>query len=131
MFSGGKGGRCVRLTTLPLSCAVVMKSGNLNFLESSGPLQVLSLVRSKLVSLKFFIIRSHYGPGVDSVSNRIEYQERFLGVKRPVRKTDNLTTILCLVLKSGNLNFLEPSGPLHVCNGTALHLAFCILLFKS
>jgi len=39
VFSGGKGGRCVRLTTLPPSCAVVMKSGNLNFLESSGPLQ--------------------------------------------------------------------------------------------
>jgi hypothetical protein len=35
-FPGGKGGRCVRLTTLPPSCAVVMKSGNLNFLE---PLQ--------------------------------------------------------------------------------------------
>jgi hypothetical protein len=39
VFSGGKGGRCVRLTTLPPSCAVVMKSGNLNFLEPSGPLQ--------------------------------------------------------------------------------------------
>ena len=38
-FPGGKGGRCVRLTTLPISCAVVMKSGNLNFLEPSGPLQ--------------------------------------------------------------------------------------------
>ena len=38
-ISWGKGGRCVRLTTLPLSCAVVMKSGNLNFLEPSGPLQ--------------------------------------------------------------------------------------------
>ena len=25
--------------------------------------------------------RSHYGPGVDSASNRIEYQEYFLGVK--------------------------------------------------
>ena len=35
---GGKGGRCVRLTTLPPSC-VVMKSGNLKFLEPSGPLQ--------------------------------------------------------------------------------------------
>ena len=35
----GKGGRCVRLTTLPPSCAVVMKSGNLNFLEPSAPLQ--------------------------------------------------------------------------------------------
>ena len=25
--------------------------------------------------------RSHYGPGVDSASNRNEYQENFLGVK--------------------------------------------------
>jgi len=38
VFPGGKGGRCVRLT-LPPSCAVVMKFGNLNFLEPSGPLQ--------------------------------------------------------------------------------------------
>ena len=38
-ISWGKGGRCVKLTTLPPSCAVVMKSGNLNFLEPSGPLQ--------------------------------------------------------------------------------------------
>ena len=36
---GGKGGRCVRLTTLPPSCTVVTKSGNLKFLERSGPLQ--------------------------------------------------------------------------------------------
>jgi hypothetical protein len=36
---GGEGGRCVRLTTLPPSCAVVMKSENLNFLEPSEPLQ--------------------------------------------------------------------------------------------
>jgi len=32
-----KGGRYVRLTTLPPSCAVVMKSDNFNLLESSGP----------------------------------------------------------------------------------------------
>ena len=38
-ISWGKCGRCVRLTTLPPPCAVVMKSGNLNFLEPSGPLQ--------------------------------------------------------------------------------------------
>ena len=35
----GKGGRHVRLTTLPPSCAVVMKSENLNFLVPFGPLQ--------------------------------------------------------------------------------------------
>jgi hypothetical protein len=34
--SWDKGGRCVKLTQ---SCAVVMKSENLNFLEPSGPLQ--------------------------------------------------------------------------------------------
>ena len=39
VIPGGKGGWCVRLTTLPPSCAVVMKSGNLNFLEPSVPLQ--------------------------------------------------------------------------------------------
>ena len=39
VFPGGKGGRCLRLTTLPPSCAVVMKSRNLNCLEPSGPLQ--------------------------------------------------------------------------------------------
>jgi len=38
-FPGDKSGRCVELTNLPPSCAVVMKSGNLNFLETSGPLQ--------------------------------------------------------------------------------------------
>ena len=38
-FPGGKCDPCVRLTTLPSPCAVVMKSGNLNFLEPSGPLQ--------------------------------------------------------------------------------------------
>ena len=42
VFPGGKGGRYVRLTTLPPSFAVFMKSGNLNFLEPSGPLQASS-----------------------------------------------------------------------------------------
>ena len=35
-FPGGKGGRCVRLTTLPPSCAVVTRSGNLNFWNPLG-----------------------------------------------------------------------------------------------
>ena len=43
------------------------------------------LVRSQLVSLEFFIdiksFRSHYDPGVDSASNRNEYQKYFLMVK--------------------------------------------------
>ena len=39
----------------------------------------------QLVSVEIFTdiksFRSHYGPGVDSASNRNEYQEYFLGVK--------------------------------------------------
>ena len=46
-----------------------------------------------------------------------------MSTRRPVRKTDNLTTPSCAaVMKSGNLNFLEPSEPLQACNGTALTL---------
>jgi len=54
----------------------------------------------ELISVSGFFIdiksfRSHYDTGVDSASNRNEYQEYFLGVRRPVLKADNLTTILC------------------------------------
>ena len=44
------------------------------------------------------------------------------GKSQPVRKAENLTTILYVVTKSWNLNFLEPSGPLEACNGTDLLL---------
>jgi len=37
-----------------------------------------------------------------------------------VRKADNLPPSCAVVTKSGNLNFLEPSGPVEVCNGTDL-----------
>jgi len=55
---------------------------------------------------------------VDSASNRNEYQVYFLG-GRCVRLT-TLPPSCAVVMKSGNLNFLEPSGPLQACNGTAL-----------
>jgi len=42
------------------------------------------------------------------------------GYKRPLHKADNLSTSCAVVMKSGNLQFLEPSGPLQACNGTAL-----------
>jgi len=79
------------------------------------------------LSLEFFIeiksFQSHYGPGVDSTSKRNEYQEYFLGVKRG--RCIKLTTVppsCAVVMKCGNLNFPEPSGPLQACNGTALPL---------
>ena len=73
------------------------------------------------IDIKFF--RSHYDPGVDSASNRNEYQEYFVGGKggRCVRLT-TLPPSCAVVMKSGNLNFLEPSGHLQACNGTALTL---------
>ena len=37
-----------------------------------------------------------------------------------MRKADNLSPSCAFVTKSGNLNFLEPFGPLQACNGTAL-----------
>jgi len=86
------------------------------------------MVWSQLVSLDFFIditFRSHYVPGVDSASNRNEYQEYFLRGKgcRCVRLT-NLPPPCAIVTKSRNLNFLEHSGPLQACNGAALPFSF-------
>ena len=72
-ISWGKGGRCVRLTTLPLSCAVVTYPWNLNFLEHSGHLgPLMGLIYLFLVldrmclnvrSLQFLYFRLHYGLG--------------------------------------------------------------------
>ena len=53
-FLGGKVGRCVRLTTLPTSCVVVMKSGSLNFLEHSGPLQACDGTALSLPLMQFY-----------------------------------------------------------------------------
>jgi len=46
------------------------------------------------------------------------------GYRRPVRKADNLTPSCAVVTKSGNLNFLDPSGPVQACNGTAFTITF-------
>jgi hypothetical protein len=67
--------------------------------------------------------RPHYGPGVASIPNRNITRNISCGGKsgRCVRLT------LChlhmpIVLKSGSLNLLEPSGPVKACNGIALPL---------
>ena len=82
------------------------------------------------IGIKSF--RSHYGPVVDSASNRSEYQEYFLGGKdgRCIRLT-TLPPSCAVVMKSGNLNFLEPSGPLQACNRTALPLPFTIMMYVA
>ena len=65
-------------------------------------------VNGFFIDIKSF--RSHYGPGVDSVSNRNEYQECFLGVEsgRCVR----LTTYHHPVPLSRNLGTLTSWNPL-------------------
>ena len=60
LFPGGKGDRCVRLTTLQPSCAVVMKSWNLNFLEPSGPLQAYNGTDFLLFVVAFFVVASWF-----------------------------------------------------------------------
>ena len=37
-----------------------------------------------------------------------------------MRKADNLPPSCAVVMKSWSLNYLEPSGPVQACNGTAL-----------
>ena len=73
------------------------------------------------IGIKSF--RSHYGPGVESASKGNEYQEHFLRVNdgRCVRLTISPPSC-AFVMKTGNLNFLETSGTLQACNGTALLL---------
>ena len=73
--------------------------------------------------------RPHYGPGVDSASNRNENQEYFLGVKTPgVYGWQPCHFHVPTVLKSGSLKILEPPGPVQVCNGIALPF---VLYFSS
>ena len=102
-----------------------------------------------IISIKSF--RPHYKPEVDTLCNRNEYQEYFLGGKggrcvrlinfeynKPTRlqyvcgighgpywRRTRLTTLppsCAVVMKSINLNFLEPSGPVQACNGTDLYV---------
>ena len=60
-FLGGKDGRCVRLKTLQISCAIVLKSGSLKILEPSRLLQacngtVLAFTTNPLQMSKWNII---------------------------------------------------------------------------
>jgi len=58
----------------------------------------------------------HYGTGVDSASNRNEYQEYFLGFKGG--RFVGLSTLPPSCARS--LDLLEPSGPVNACTGIIL-----------
>jgi len=75
-----------------------------------------------------YSFRPHYGPGVDSVSNRNEYQNISWGSRRPVLRADNLTTFMCRL--SGHLGAStswNPQGLSRPVMGLLyLYLAFLI-----
>ena len=100
-YGGARGGA--------VGCGTALQAGGLH-------------VRFLMVSLEFFIniIRPHYGPGVDSASNKNGYQEYFLGGKG--NQCIGLATLppSCAVLKPGSLNILAPSGPVQACTGIAI-----------
>ena len=79
-----------------------------------------SRVRFLMVSLEFSLtsFRLHSGPGVDSASDRNEYQEYFLGGKGG----RCVGLHVPIVLKAESLNLLEPLGPVQVCTGIVLPL---------
>ena len=69
--------------------------------------------------------RPHYKAGVDSVSNRNEDQEYFLGVKAAgAQGWQRYHFHVPIVLKSENLNLLEHPGRVQASNGIALPLTF-------
>jgi len=45
-----------------------------------------------------------------------------------MRKADNLPPSCAVVTKPGNLNFLEPSGTVQACNGTALPIYYILCI---
>jgi hypothetical protein len=61
-------------------------------------------------------------PGVDSASEN-EYHENSWGQRRPVRKGDDLTTLLVPnVKKIRSLNLPDTQGPVQACSGKLLVL---------
>jgi hypothetical protein len=79
-----------------------------------------------VVSLDFSVtysFRLYHGPRVDSAPSENEYQEHFLGVKAAGAWSWQPHHLhVPNVMKSGNLNLPEASGPHRACYGTALRL---------
>ena len=95
LFPGDKGGRCVRLTTLPPSCAVVMKSGNLNFLEPSGPLQACNGTALTF----FYIYRDESGTEREAGKTELDVQWQIKCSGLFMRLLSALRCTLCITIR--------------------------------
>ena len=78
------------LTTLPPSCAVVSKSGNLNFLEPSGPLQVCNRTAFPLPLSIYQTKRGHI-----TEDGNILFLKEIQGLMSPLRKPRNNSVTNC------------------------------------
>jgi hypothetical protein len=66
---------------------------------------------------------THGDSGVDSSSIRNEWKEYFLRVKAAgVLTCQTYHFHVPMVMKSGNLKILDPSGPVRACKGVDLYL---------
>jgi hypothetical protein len=124
-ISWGKGGRCVRLTTLQPSCAVVMNSGNLNFLEPSGPLQACNGTALPFFntshSFNFYWFQSVVGItaryGLDGSDFELQGGRRFSLLKARLDRSSGPRSLLYNGYRS---SFQEVKRPR---SGVDLHLA--------
>jgi len=88
VFPGGKGGRCVRLTNLPPSCAVVIESWNLNSLEPSGPLQACNGTALPFTCNQGQLVHIHVKPYFTNLTESVHRVTQERGGKISEQVTD-------------------------------------------